>query len=265
MFKAEVVDGLQSKAKCVDAATYAMLVVQEAAPPASPAAASTPEASPSVSSPNGTSASAGRNGGSSADGGSGQQQHPSGAVVGIVELGLQEEGENVRALQKAGVAGKGAKSSCVYLSSMAVAPTARRSGAARAMLRAAQWQAALWGQRHIALHVYADNIPALKLYSSSGWEAVGKDPDWRKFVGGKVRAFMVKRAPDCIELEGEADVPAAVAQQLRQARELRERRAQQHAGQQHAGQQQHTGQQQQHGQQQHKQGSGAAEQAAPAA
>ncbi|KIZ07544.1 hypothetical protein MNEG_0406 [Monoraphidium neglectum] len=214
VFKAEVVDGLKSKAKCVDPETYAMLVVEDAS-----GASSSSESSSESSSSSGSSRISG-SGDGVGDGsvsseirregwvqrqveGDRDVNKDSGAgaggasvVLGIVELGLQETGENVRELRQAGVLGgdagrwaaegDGAGAACVYLSSMAVAPPARRAGAARAMLRAAQWQAALWGQRHIALHVFTDNEPAVRLYSSAGWRPVGRDPGWRKWVGAKI-------------------------------------------------------------------------------
>jgi len=281
VFKAEVVDGLKSKARCVDPATYAMLVVEAAADGAEGGGEGggvDQEQQASIS------------GSNSGGGGSDSQQQqqkwqyqstaaPSkparSSVIGIVELGLQEEGENVRALQQSGILALGGSSSrrnsssssssssssragsraakppsssfgdgepaCVYLSSMAVSPAARRTGAARAMLLAAQWQAALWGQRHIALHVYADNAPAVRLYSSAGWQSVGRDPDWRKWLGGKVRSFMVKALPSADELvEAGGAAPEAVVRQLQRSRERRGQPQQEGEG----GQQQRQGQQQ---------------------
>jgi GNAT superfamily N-acetyltransferase len=274
MFKAEVVDGLKSKAKCVDPATYAMLVVEAAPDDASDGLEGSGTLGTSSSLSSGGLDGAGSLGGDASSFSSGASTSSSGAsassssgsgglrskyagaagsggaarapVIGIVELGLQEEGDNVRALQQAGVlapggssssssaasgsggAGGGARGSggrggggpaCVYLSSMAVAPTARRGGAARAMLRAAQWQAALWGQRHIALHVFSDNGPAVALYSSAGWQAVGRDPEWRRWLGGRVRSFMVKALPTREAVEADAGTPPEVAARLRELAE----------------------------------------------
>jgi hypothetical protein len=215
MFRAEVVDGLKSKARCVDPAAYAVLVVEAVADGSSGSSSGS-----SSSSSNGS-------------GSSSKSSKSSRSLIGTVELGLQEEGENVRSLVQAGVlsatsgssggsSGGGGDPACVYLSSMAVAPAARRSGAARAMLRAAQWQAALWGARHIALHVYADNQPAVALYSSAGWRSVERDPDWKGWLGGKVRNFMVAALPGVGEMEGDERTPDAVAQRLRRVRERRE-------------------------------------------
>jgi len=81
-----------------------------------------------------------------------------------------------------------------YFASMAVDPSARRSGAARAMLGAAEALAACWGLGVLALHVYADNAGALSLYGGQGWREVEREPAWVAWVPGKrPRVLMAKR------------------------------------------------------------------------
>jgi ribosomal protein S18 acetylase RimI-like enzyme len=86
----------------------------------------------------------------------------------------------------------GDTSSYVYISSMAVLPTLRRKGIARAMLAAAEQQARLWQVPFLALHVYVNNPTACRLYESCGFQVVHTDPGWKAVFGGKVRLLMVK-------------------------------------------------------------------------
>lgn len=60
-----------------------------------------------------------------------------------------------------------------YLSNLAVSPSARQLGVARALLAAAEREAWGWGARSVALHVGRDNAAAAGLYLSSGFRAVG--------------------------------------------------------------------------------------------
>ena len=51
---------------------------------------------------------------------------------------------------------------------MAVDRAARRTGAASALLGAAERLAGKWRQNWVLLHVYADNLPGVRLYHRNG-------------------------------------------------------------------------------------------------
>eukprot|EP00775_Hariotina_reticulata_P007486 gene7486-7695_t len=108
-----------------------------------------------------------------------------GRVVGVVEVGLQDEVDVLQHLPP-GV------SNYAYISSMAVAADARRAGIGRALLQVAEQQAALWQQAVVSLHVYDTNIAALKLYEKYGMKVLATDSRLRRVLGGKVRHLMVK-------------------------------------------------------------------------
>ena len=63
----------------------------------------------------------------------------------------------------------------LYVSNMAVAPAARRRGAARALLRAATRAGARWGEPSAWLHVGAANGGARELYTSAGFRPAHRD------------------------------------------------------------------------------------------
>jgi hypothetical protein len=99
-----------------------------------------------------------------------------------------------------------------YLASMAVDGRCRRGGAARAMLGAAEALAACWGLGVMALHVYADNAPALALYASGGWLEVEREPAWMAVVPGKrPRVLLAKRVGRAARREAVVAEAAAVA------------------------------------------------------
>uniref|UniRef100_A0A7S3QN39 N-acetyltransferase domain-containing protein n=1 Tax=Dunaliella tertiolecta TaxID=3047 RepID=A0A7S3QN39_DUNTE len=79
-----------------------------------------------------------------------------------------------------------------YISSMAVAEGSRRRGLASAVLSAAEQQSGIWGQPHVALHVYEDNEPAIRMYTKMGMQVLQKDPFLKKILGGRIRLLMYK-------------------------------------------------------------------------
>eukprot|EP00439_Symbiodinium_sp_Y106_P050332 s1688_g6.t1 len=60
--------------------------------------------------------------------------------------------------------------------SMAVAPHCRRRGYARRLLRSAEKAARTWGCEAVVLDARQDNAPAVQLYESAGFRAVGWTP-----------------------------------------------------------------------------------------
>lgn len=72
--------------------------------------------------------------------------------------------EELRILQEKGFE----EESYAYVACMAVSRNARRSGAATALLGAAERMAGKWRQNFVLLHTYADNFPGLRLYHANG-------------------------------------------------------------------------------------------------
>jgi ribosomal protein S18 acetylase RimI-like enzyme len=121
-----------------------------------------------------------------------------GSLVGVVEVGVQDEEDVLQHLQRSQLPSNG---TYAYITSMAVAPHLRRCGVGRALLQAAEQQAANWEQELVALHVYENNAPAFKLYERHGLRCCAKDPSWKGMLGGKVRQLMIKTVtarPDSI-------------------------------------------------------------------
>jgi ribosomal-protein-alanine N-acetyltransferase len=71
-----------------------------------------------------------------------------------------------------------------------VLPPFRRSGLARELLKQTLDKARLAGSTAIFLEVAADNIGARSLYSSEGFEQVGKRP---RYYGNAIDAFVMKK------------------------------------------------------------------------
>ena len=108
-----------------------------------------------------------------------------GSVEGVVEVSYIDEKEVLGSLEP-GTAG------VVYIASMAVAPSARRQGAAKALLEGALLVTKEWGEKQAVLHVYQDNPPAVALYENEGFQTVFQDsPLWAK-VGVRPR-FLMRR------------------------------------------------------------------------
>jgi ribosomal protein S18 acetylase RimI-like enzyme len=107
-------------------------------------------------------------------------------VLGVVEVAVGFEQEVLQRLPLG-------TQSYSYISSMAVSTEHRRMGIASALLAAAEGQAEAWKQEWCALHVYEDNGPALQLYESRGFTAAAQDPQWRRWLGGRVRILLLKK------------------------------------------------------------------------
>lgn len=193
MFKAEVLDALKKKQPLLRDDGFAMLVVEECSGALGGSSGSSDAASSSDSDCasdceweeeqqqalwHGDQQAAAGPGAAAATGG--------GHIVGVVEVGVQDEGEVLAHL------GPGC-SSYAYASSMAVSPRARRCGVGAALLAAAETQAASWGQRQVCLHVFESNAPALRLYTRCGMARQATDPAWKALLGGRVRHLMVKQ------------------------------------------------------------------------
>jgi ribosomal protein S18 acetylase RimI-like enzyme len=63
-----------------------------------------------------------------------------------------------------------------YLANVAVAPEARRSGVATAIIRYSERLTKLWGFDEMWLHVNIDNPGARALYEGLGYAIVSEDP-----------------------------------------------------------------------------------------
>jgi ribosomal protein S18 acetylase RimI-like enzyme len=115
-----------------------------------------------------------------------------GSVLGVVEVGVQDEADVLQHLKRGQLPANG---TYAYITSMAVAPHLRRCGVGRALLQAAEQQAANWEQELVALHVYEANAAAIRLYERHGMRCCAQDPAWKGMLGGKVRQLMIKPVP----------------------------------------------------------------------
>jgi ribosomal protein S18 acetylase RimI-like enzyme len=185
MFKAEVLDGLKKKSMALNADGFAMLVA-ERWPAVLADSRQLQEKQQQQQQQQ-------------------QQQLPPGvdptiyrggrvgSLLGIVEVGLQEDSEVLEALGRLGSSSAGDSRPYAYVTSMAVASEIRRCGLGTALLRAAEQQAARWGARHVVLHVHESNTAAAALYAARGLRCVARDPSWRGLVpGGRVRLLLAK-------------------------------------------------------------------------
>ncbi len=110
-----------------------------------------------------------------------------GIVEGVVEVSYIDEKEVLASLEPG-------TSGVVYIASMAVAPSARRQGAAKALLEGALEVTKEWGETQAVLHVYQDNVAAVALYSNQGFKTIFQDsPLWAK-VGVRPRFLMRRTA-----------------------------------------------------------------------
>jgi ribosomal protein S18 acetylase RimI-like enzyme len=92
--------------------------------------------------------------------------------------------------------------SYAYVACMAVEPEARRSGAASALLGAAERMAGKWQQNWVLLHVYTDNFPGLRLYHRNGCELCNpKARGCRITIGGDLSG---KGTGECVLLHAYA-------------------------------------------------------------
>lgn len=84
---------------------------------------------------------------------------------------------------------------------LAVEPSHRRRGVARALLQAGLVQAAAAGAREVFLEVAADNAAALQLYRQTGFETAGHRGGYYRQAGGAaIDALVLRRV-----LNGAAD------------------------------------------------------------
>ena len=71
---------------------------------------------------------------------------------------------------------------------LAVAPAAQGQGLARALIRHVTDQLAELGHPRVVLHALLDNVAALRLYDSEGWEAVG-EPFEHSLLGRPMQTY----------------------------------------------------------------------------
>ena len=80
-----------------------------------------------------------------------------------------------------------------YLACMAVREDCRGKRAASSLIHAAECVARRWGYDALALHVYASNEPAKRLYSRSGYATIDVDSWWRADLQHGPRELRMKR------------------------------------------------------------------------
>jgi ribosomal protein S18 acetylase RimI-like enzyme len=66
----------------------------------------------------------------------------------------------------------------LYISNLAVAETWRRRGIARLLLQEVEMVAQRWGKSPLYLHVLAENIAAVQLYKSLGYQVEQMEQNW---------------------------------------------------------------------------------------
>jgi ribosomal protein S18 acetylase RimI-like enzyme len=120
--------------------------------------------------------------------------------AGVVEVSLQGEPAELAALAARGLA----DDSYAYVACMAVSEGSRRSGAARALLAAAERAAARWRQNWVLLHVHEGNAGAVALYEAAGYTRLAADSD-----AGGLRALLPK--PKALYGKVAGTAPAAAA------------------------------------------------------
>ena len=79
------------------------------------------------------------------------------------------------------------------LLTLAVAPSARRRGRARAMLAAFEAAAAEMAEAAF-LEVAEDNAPATALYRSAGWTVAGRRTAYYRRANGRIDALVLRKA-----------------------------------------------------------------------
>ena len=93
-------------------------------------------------------------------------------VVGVVEISVQRDFECMRALED--VEGLAKTHEYAYLSCMAVDASARRRGLATALIAGGEVIAREWGFNLLTLHVFAENVDALRVYERAGYTVLDR-------------------------------------------------------------------------------------------
>ena len=92
-----------------------------------------------------------------------------------------------------------------YVSNLCVEAEHRRKGLARALLRGAERQAALWGCRTLALHCDCADEGNLRLYAAAGYRRVSLEPPWMPALQlRRVRLLLLARRVPPLADEGAA-------------------------------------------------------------
>lgn len=132
-------------------------------------------------------------------------------LAGVVEVSLQGETAELSALASRGLA----DDSYAYVACMAVDARARRRGAARALLAAAERAACRWRQNWVMLHVHTDNEAATALYKACGYTRLdcssksGGDSVWGALgasLRGRPKALLGKVAGSASAAGGGAGI-----------------------------------------------------------
>ena len=80
---------------------------------------------------------------------------------------------------------------CGWLASMAIAQSRRRQGVGRALIQAAEDAVKAWGYQRTALHVFADNVAAVKMYEACGFEQIESTPfHWMQWLRARDKVLM---------------------------------------------------------------------------
>eukprot|EP01024_Parvocaulis_polyphysoides_P012664 TRINITY_DN14645_c0_g1_i1.p2 TRINITY_DN14645_c0_g1~~TRINITY_DN14645_c0_g1_i1.p2 ORF type:complete len:224 (+),score=25.15 TRINITY_DN14645_c0_g1_i1:63-674(+) len=118
------------------------------------------------------------------------REKQSSQAIGVIELDIRNDRELL--LQLNSLDSLFGSTKFAYVCSMAVKPGMRRKGVARSLLSAVEQLAGQWGHEVLVLQVFEDNVSAIKLYTSSGYQLLDKEKGLISWLRGRQKLSMYK-------------------------------------------------------------------------